>query len=50
MVVTREMEKTVYQQSFQFFIQRESIFCRLPLCPVDIDYDITQNNFVIRDS
>jgi hypothetical protein len=47
-VVTCEMEEAVYKKSFQFFVQREAVFCRLPLRLVEIDYDIAKRKDAMR--
>jgi hypothetical protein len=46
-VIACKMEEPVYEQSLQFFVKSESIFCRLPLCFVEVDYDIAQQTDAI---
>lgn len=46
MVISDEMEETMYYEPFQFFIECESVFNCLSLCSLHINHNVTENKFM----
>ena len=50
MVIMNEVEKPVNQESFQFFVKTQIVFGCLSMSSMEIDDDITQYEFRMRNS
>ncbi len=47
MIMSDEMEKSVYQEPFQFFIKGDPILLCLSLCPMKIDDNVTEGQAIV---